>query len=77
MQSQGWLAQLRSRRRVRWVVAVTVWLATYGVAAVVWRVLTDKSWLDAFAFAGTVAVVNVVAQWVAIRAKRKAEERSG
>ncbi|MFD7703137.1 hypothetical protein [Streptomyces caelestis] len=54
---------------------MTVWLAAYGAAAVVWRVLTGRTWLDAFVFAGIVAVVNVVTQWVASRAKRKAAAR--
>ncbi|MBF8175957.1 hypothetical protein KVH22_37315 [Streptomyces olivaceus] len=56
---------------------MTVWLITYGVAAVVWRAVTDKTWLDALAFAGLVAVVNMVAQWVASRAKKKAAVRDG
>lgn len=77
MRGRDWLAGWWSRRWVRWTAAVTVWLITYGVAAVVWRAVTGKTWLDALAFAGLVAVVNMVAQWVASRAKKKAAVRDG
>ncbi|WP_153182563.1 hypothetical protein [Streptomyces sp. E2N166] len=77
MQTREWLAEWRSRRWVRWTAAVAVWLAAYGTAAVVWRTVTGRTWLDALAFAVLVAVVNVVAQWVANRAKRKAAARDG
>ncbi|WP_159041943.1 hypothetical protein [Streptomyces ambofaciens] len=52
-------------------------MAVYGAAAVVWRTVTGRTWLDALAFAVLVAVVNVVVQWVANRAKRKAAARDG
>lgn len=76
MQGREWLAKWWSRRWLRWTAVVAVWLVAYGVAAVVWRALTGKTWLDALVFTGIVAVVNVVAQWVASRAKRKAAARS-
>jgi len=60
---------------VRWTAVVAVWLIVYGAAAVAWRALTGKTWLDTLVFAGLVVVGNVVAQWVAIRAKRKAAAR--
>lgn len=53
---------------MRWAVVVAV----YGAAGVVWRTVTGRAWLDALAFVVLVAVVNVVAQWVASCAKRKA-----
>jgi membrane protein implicated in regulation of membrane protease activity len=62
---------------MRWTVVVVVWLVAYGAAAVAWRAMTGKTWLDALVFAIVVAVVNVVAQWVAGRAKRKAAARGG
>ncbi|GGW96659.1 hypothetical protein GCM10010297_18180 [Streptomyces malachitofuscus] len=60
---------------MRWTAVVMVWLAAYGAAAVVWRALTGKTWLDALVFAVLVTVVNVVAQWVASRTRRKAAAR--
>lgn len=62
-----------SRRRVRWAVVVAIYVA----AAVVWRSVTGKTWLDALAFVVLVTVVNVVAQWTASRTKRKAAARDG
>ncbi|WP_411092128.1 hypothetical protein [Streptomyces sp. 049-1] len=47
------------------------------MATVVWRAITGKTWLDALVFAGLVAVVNMVAQWVTSRPKRKAAARDG
>lgn len=72
MRRREWWAEWRSRRWVRWTAVVMVWLAAYGAAAVVWRALTGKTWLDALVFAVLVTVVNVVAQWVASRTRRKA-----
>lgn len=77
MQSQNWLIEWRSRRWARWTVVVVVWLVAYGAAAVAWRAITGKTWLDAFGFAVLVAVVSVVTQWVAGQAKRKAAARNG
>jgi hypothetical protein len=52
-------------------------VAVYGAAAVVWRAVTGKTWLEALVFVVLVAVVNMVAQWVASRARRKAVARDG
>ncbi|MER6807526.1 MULTISPECIES: hypothetical protein [Streptomyces] len=71
------MAEQWSRRWVRWTAVVVVWLVVYGTAAVVWRALTGKTWLDALVFAGLAVVVNAVAQWVASRARRKATARDG
>jgi membrane protein implicated in regulation of membrane protease activity len=62
---------------VRWTAVVVVWLVAYGAAAVVWRALEGKTWLDALFFVALVAAVNVVAQWVASRVKRKVAARDG
>ncbi len=75
MQGRERLVKWWSRGWVRWTTVVAVWLVVYGAAAVVWRTLTSKTWLDALAFAGIVAVSNVVAQWAASRARRKAAAR--
>ncbi|WP_327721897.1 hypothetical protein OG381_45730 [Streptomyces sp. NBC_00490] len=56
---------------------MAVWLVAYGAAAVVWRALEGKTWLDALFFVGLVVVVNVVVQWVASRVKRKVAARHG
>ncbi|MFF1542164.1 hypothetical protein [Streptomyces sp. NPDC058291] len=50
---------------------VAVWLAVYGVGAVVWRALMDKTWPEALAFAGMLAIGNAVGQWVARRVRRR------
>ncbi|AKZ53052.1 hypothetical protein SAM23877_7666 [Streptomyces ambofaciens ATCC 23877] len=73
MQTRERSVEWWSRRWVRWAIVVAV----YGAAAVVWRTVTGRTWLDALAFAVLVAVVNVVVQWVANRAKRKAAARDG
>ncbi|GAA2610177.1 MULTISPECIES: hypothetical protein [Streptomyces] len=52
-------------------------VAVYVAAAVVWRAVTGRRWLDALVFAGLVGVVNVVTQWVASGARRKAAARDG
>ncbi|MFE5599576.1 hypothetical protein ACFQ8O_10345 [Streptomyces coelicoflavus] len=73
MQTWELLLERWYQRWTRWVAVVAV----YATATVVWRAVTDRTWLDALVFAGLVGVIDVLTQWVAIRARRKAAARDG
>lgn len=67
----------RRRRLLRWLVALAVTGAVYGLGAVYWHVVMGKSWDDSLAFALTLTISAVVGQWIAAVIRRKAGRDDG
>lgn len=65
-----------ARPRVRLVVLIPLWIATYGVGAVFWHLALGHTWGDAIAFAACMGVGQWAVQWWYARSQQR-KQRTG
>ncbi|MEU3105287.1 hypothetical protein [Streptomyces griseoflavus] len=62
---------------MRWLLALVVVAAVYGLGAVWWRVMTGESWADALSFALVLTVSALGGRWLADVIRRKTRRDDG